>query len=205
MSAARKEGSSDSATPDEGIHRCDTVPPPDGESDPYSAPTKVGPMARALVDKLMADSEVKPPKSGERPLATRKPASSEGPVLVIASPTPIPRLFDADEDEDQEDADAAETESGPRPKQSGETQLMPLNVAKLTAPLATATKRATAPPYAAASDAPLLITPSFAAQLDAHRRSIASPASASGARLVIGACVLLTLGVAALYLFFLAA
>lgn len=36
-----------------GIHRVETIPPPDGEDDAYSAPTKVGPMADAAVKELM--------------------------------------------------------------------------------------------------------------------------------------------------------
>src|SRR3954449_918992 len=70
MSAAPR---TDSSTPEDGIHKCDTVPPPDGEADAYNAPTKIGDMARGVVDQLMAQAEAMtgqeslPPKSGERP------------------------------------------------------------------------------------------------------------------------------------------
>lgn len=39
---------------DDGIYRVDTVPPPQGESDAYNAPTRVGPMASALVEEMLA-------------------------------------------------------------------------------------------------------------------------------------------------------
>jgi hypothetical protein len=41
---------------DEAIFRVDTVPPPAGESDAYSAPTRVGPMAAAVVEEMMVAS-----------------------------------------------------------------------------------------------------------------------------------------------------
>jgi hypothetical protein len=42
----------------EGIYKVDTIPPPAGEDDAYSAPTKVGPMARAAVAHLFADADL---------------------------------------------------------------------------------------------------------------------------------------------------
>jgi hypothetical protein len=205
MSAARKTDSSgssvssDPSTPADGIHKCDTVPPPDGEADPYSAPTKIGPMARGLIDKLMAQAEVRegtesvPPKSGERPLAAVKSASSEAAVVLLPASAPIPRLYDAGED--GEDGDVSEAESGQRPKQSGHTQVMPLDAGK--APEAVAL-------VASSYEAPVLV-PSFAAQLAAHRSSVSPPSGGSAMKLVVVSCVLVTLGLAALYFMFLAA
>jgi predicted component of type VI protein secretion system len=42
---------------DDRIYKVDTVPPPDGEGDAYSAPTRVGPMAGAYVEELLAQSK----------------------------------------------------------------------------------------------------------------------------------------------------
>ncbi|MDB4945969.1 MAG: hypothetical protein JWP97_5503 [Labilithrix sp.] len=51
MSDDQKNGNED------GIYRLDTLPPPDGETDAYSAPTRVGPMAAAAVEELMKAAE----------------------------------------------------------------------------------------------------------------------------------------------------
>ena len=39
---------------DEKLFKVDTVPPPAGEDDAYGAPTKVGPMAMAIQEMVLA-------------------------------------------------------------------------------------------------------------------------------------------------------
>ncbi len=55
MAAARKQDDDDS---DGAIHKMDTLPPPEGEDDACSAATKVGPMARAMIEAMMAKAQV---------------------------------------------------------------------------------------------------------------------------------------------------
>jgi hypothetical protein len=43
---------------EEGIFTVDTVPPPEGESDVYHAPTRVGVMAGAIVDELVKQAQL---------------------------------------------------------------------------------------------------------------------------------------------------
>jgi hypothetical protein len=40
------------------VYKVDTVPPPEGEDDAYSAPTRVGPMAEAAAQELMRQAEI---------------------------------------------------------------------------------------------------------------------------------------------------
>jgi hypothetical protein len=195
MSAARKTDSSgsssvtDASTPGDGIHKCDTVPPPAGEDSAYDAPTKVGELG--LVQQLMAQAEgmrfdtAPPPKSGERPLTTPKPKAiaSEPPVVeVIPPPAAIPRIYDASDDGDESNAG--------QPQQSGATKLLDVSAGTSTA---------------VASSSPPIGSQSIAAQLDAYRASSRPAKGASDAKLVFVACALVTLGLAALYFFFLAA
>ena len=76
MAAARK----DDDDSDGAIHRMDTLPPPEGEDDAYSAATKVGPMARSMVEAMMAKAQVDensslpPPASFTRGVNLPKPA-----------------------------------------------------------------------------------------------------------------------------------
>jgi len=60
---------------DEAIFRLDTVPPPAGEDDAYSAPTRVGPMAAAVVEEMMVASVRKAAELNAA--ATEKAAASE--------------------------------------------------------------------------------------------------------------------------------
>jgi hypothetical protein len=57
---------------EDGIYRLDTVPPPMGESDAYSAPTKVGPMAAAAVEELMKAAEQRASDLSARSAERRK-------------------------------------------------------------------------------------------------------------------------------------
>lgn len=87
---------------EDAIHRIDTVPPPDGEDDAYSAETKVGPLSRAMVQELMDAAEIGanapvtiPPASGMRArpakLAPVIPPPPRVPqVIPLPAPTPAP-------------------------------------------------------------------------------------------------------------------
>lgn len=41
----------------DGIYRLQTVPPPDGTSDVYNAPTKVGPMAMSIIQEFIEQAQ----------------------------------------------------------------------------------------------------------------------------------------------------
>jgi hypothetical protein len=75
---------------DGGIYKVDTVPPPDGEDDAYSAPTKVGVMAESLVKEIMHAAERKSAELREG--EARKRAASGAAASELAAPsdaTPI--------------------------------------------------------------------------------------------------------------------
>lgn len=108
--------------PDNGegkLYRVETVPPPAGEDDAYSAPTKVGPLGDAFVANLMKEAEqrttslarkdepkrdegAKTPPQESAPVSKRKGAEESAPSSkepVSAGGTPLPRVYD-DEEED---------------------------------------------------------------------------------------------------------
>lgn len=92
MTVARRPKNAPSDERDEdAIFSVDTVPPPAGEDDPYSAATKVGPLARGYIDKLMADSERKPspPRMRSEAVAVSE-ARSELRSLVVPKPPRAP-------------------------------------------------------------------------------------------------------------------
>lgn len=105
------------------IHRVDTVPPPDGEGDAYSAATKVGPMAEAVVKEMMhaagvkaaelkARSDKKPETAGGGARAasdSAKPAPPSAPPRPSAPRPPAPqvRVDPRVEVDDATDADAS--------------------------------------------------------------------------------------------------
>lgn len=101
MAAARKnDDDSDGA-----IHKMDTLPPPEGEDDAYNAATKVGPMARAAVEAMMAKAQVDensslpPPASFTRGVKLPKP----GRLPSMDAPAPAPevhKIYDEVEDGD---------------------------------------------------------------------------------------------------------
>ena len=67
---------SDDDDKDASIYIVDTVPPPAGESDAYNAPTKVGPMAAAVVNEMMHAAEKKAAELSERAKARRADQSA---------------------------------------------------------------------------------------------------------------------------------
>jgi hypothetical protein len=71
---------------DEAIFKVETVPPPAGESDAYNAPTKVGPMAAAVVEEMMHAAVRKSTELSQR--ADEKRAAMEGPGKATASAKP---------------------------------------------------------------------------------------------------------------------
>ncbi len=92
MAAAGKQDDDDS---DGAIHRMDTLPPPEGEDDAYSAATKVGPMARSMVEAMMAKAQVDensslpPPASFTRGVNIPKPARLPT-IDAVAEPAAVP-------------------------------------------------------------------------------------------------------------------
>ena len=70
------------------IYKVETIPPPDGEDDAYSAPTKVGPMADAAVRELMQAAERKAAELTARN-AEKKAASAAAAKVAASLPTPM--------------------------------------------------------------------------------------------------------------------
>jgi hypothetical protein len=110
------------------VYKVDTVPPPPGEDDAYSAPTRIGPMAEAAAQELMRQAELAsglapgtltgggaptrpPPMPSKPPIPTRPPptarsrlfASNEpvelAPDVLVEEAAPPPRIY-SDDDED---------------------------------------------------------------------------------------------------------
>jgi hypothetical protein len=112
MAAARK------TPPEAEIYRVDTEPPPPGEDSAYSAPTKVGPMSHAVIDKLMREAEqhgiVMPAtQSGVRPAIGKEPTVEPPPRSGLkpskghggqgADQRPaLPVLYDYESDDESE-------------------------------------------------------------------------------------------------------
>lgn len=88
---------SDDDKKDEAIYKVDTVPPPAGEDDAYSAPTRVGPMAAAVVEEMMVASVRKAAEltavAEEKAAASKRKAAAEAverkttPVASAVAPT----------------------------------------------------------------------------------------------------------------------
>jgi len=102
MAAARKNDDDDS---DGAIHKMDTLPPPEGEDDAYNAATKVGPLARAAVEAMMAKAQVDensslpPPASFTRGVKVPKPGRL--PVMDAPAREPeVEKIYDELEDGD---------------------------------------------------------------------------------------------------------
>jgi hypothetical protein len=89
------------------VYKVETVPPPPGEDDAYSAPTRIGPMAEAAARELMRQSELAsglapgtltggaaptkpPPRPSKPPVPTRPPPSSaQARARMFASNEPV--------------------------------------------------------------------------------------------------------------------
>ncbi len=84
MSGAPKAPPSD----DGEIARLDTVPPPDG-GDAYNAPTKVGPMAHAMIEKMLANADRKADEEEARARAEVEEEEDHSGILDPASLGPI--------------------------------------------------------------------------------------------------------------------
>lgn len=123
MSAERaREAMSEDDKKSEPIFKVDTVPPPPGESDAYNAPTRIGPMAAAVIGEMIVAAER---AAAERAAQDRGGPSARPPVVdnetsgVVAKdsvrerppppvpaaglppPAPVPRLYE-ENDEDAE-------------------------------------------------------------------------------------------------------
>jgi hypothetical protein len=106
--------------PDNGegqLYRVETVPPPAGEDDAYSAPTKVGPVGDAFVQNLMKEAEQRNAalarKDDAKPASEKKPAADGAPSSkrpnvepspvskppVSAGGTELPRIYDEEEED----------------------------------------------------------------------------------------------------------
>jgi hypothetical protein len=87
---------------DEGIHRVDTVPPPDGEGDAYNAPTRVGAgppeaVLESLRQAAATGLPLKPPSlprtaaaQDAAPAAGSAPTPGVAPEAPATPPSPAP-------------------------------------------------------------------------------------------------------------------
>ena len=70
---------------EDGIFKVETVPPPEGESDVYNAPTKVGMLAGSLVEEIVQQARRQAELSAQgraTPSGSPAPAESEEPAVV---------------------------------------------------------------------------------------------------------------------------
>lgn len=111
MMTARK---SSETMPDDSdaIYKVDTVPPPPGEDDAYSATTKVGPTAHGFIAQLMARAgndesagfiSTPSPISQVRGLRSSRPASPSSAPPIVTPCAIVPKVFDDDTDDDRFD------------------------------------------------------------------------------------------------------
>jgi hypothetical protein len=77
---------------DEEIFKVETVPPPAGESDAYNAPTKVGPMAAAVVEEMLHASVRKAAELTQRSQDAKAAAEGKGAAPAPASDGSKPPL-----------------------------------------------------------------------------------------------------------------
>ncbi len=78
---------------DDGIFRVETVPPPDGESDVYNAPTKVGMLAGTLVEEIVQQARRQAEQNGgHEPIDSTKLRALEDFAAREAAlrPAPVP-------------------------------------------------------------------------------------------------------------------
>lgn len=139
-------------------------------------------MAQGLVQKMMADTDADEPQSGPRP--AQKPEPVAHAKLVLPRPAAIPRLHDDD--------DPLDPMSMGELRQSGDTKI--IEVAKVVS--------ASTAPAATSVSSPPVAQVTIGTQVDAYR---SAPARNPDARLVLYVCAAVSIGVAALFVLFLAA
>src|SRR5687767_12438894 len=94
----------------DGIYRVQTVPPPDGSSDVYNAPTKVGPMATSVIQELIEQAQrtggVVEANQATAAIDAKKiapaippPPSPAAQLPVLDRPTPVDRIEPQDLEE----------------------------------------------------------------------------------------------------------
>ena len=135
---------------DEEIFRVDTVPPPAGEADAYNAPTRVGPMAAAVVEEMMVASVrkaegltraaeakaaaslkkgVEEAKAAEAARATARPSPPAAAQMKTPSASPVKGVVDAealsDSDLISEPTSHSRREVPPRAVSSGKPPPVP--------------------------------------------------------------------------------
>jgi hypothetical protein len=77
---------------DDAVFRVETIPPPSGPSDAYSAPTKVGPMTPALVEEMMLAAKAKADAKRISAEATARAPRFVVPASAVAPPPMPPRV-----------------------------------------------------------------------------------------------------------------
>jgi len=130
----------------------DTIPPPDGESDAYNAPTKVGPMSAATIASMMQATAGKAQELKERSaeraaqlVARQKQAAASEVQPNIPPPPPPPPIADVlprvNSDDEPEDAPRADRVQMPTPVDASaakRAQEAPIGAARITPPKAVA-------------------------------------------------------------------
>jgi hypothetical protein len=74
-----------SSNDEDGIYKIDTVPPPAGENDAYSAPTRVGPMASAVVEEIIAQAK----REAQEAASSRPPNGTADDESVVIDPAQL--------------------------------------------------------------------------------------------------------------------
>lgn len=107
--AQRTPMDDDASDPDANLYKVDTVPPPAGEGDAYSAPTRVGSMARDAIDQIFERTRENASDTSdvERAYAAISQASGIRPTPSFGGPRrestgEIVSLWDRDDDEQLE-------------------------------------------------------------------------------------------------------
>jgi hypothetical protein len=165
----------------------DTVPPPAGEDDAYSAPTRVGPMANAVVQEMMHAAALKAIEltqhadAKEARARATPPAPDAPPKAPMRNsrppPVPAPRKAETD-DYALDDGDLVEDTAPPRvyDEEDDEDNAATLLSKSARAPIVSAAGAAQAPtpqasPVVDQSSVPTSAPPPFAAPLPTRTSS----------------------------------
>jgi hypothetical protein len=89
---------------DDDIPRLDSAPPSSDAADPYTAPTRVGPMDPVLVDEMVQAAQARASVLGLRHAERVVPQRAAPPAPPMSEPVPLPRLYQPEEPEDMDDA-----------------------------------------------------------------------------------------------------